>query len=184
MLCGLFNCPAADNTVPVVCVWRYILVERTSAHMWTLIHHPPMHKHRCSTTVLHQLGVWRCSWCWRIRVRIFISGGLHLSVKMKQVRRDLHAALSSVQHYNKTTSPWCTCMYSIMLILLDIDHKYTDWMELHGNISNECILLHTVKSKSYMCASCWPLARWCTKNAKLPLWDCRTCTFQEGIVGI
>ena len=55
--------PATDDTVPVKCVWRHILVERASAHMLTLIHQLSMHKHRRSTTVLHQLGVWQWGWC-------------------------------------------------------------------------------------------------------------------------
>ena len=52
-------------------VWRYILVERASTHVWTLIHQLSMHKYRWCTTVLHSLGVWRCQ---GIRISIFISG--------------------------------------------------------------------------------------------------------------
>ena len=55
--CGLFNGLATDNTVPVVCVWRHILVERASTQTWKLILQSSMHKHRWSTTVLHRLGV-------------------------------------------------------------------------------------------------------------------------------
>ena len=36
---------ATDKTVPVVCVWRHILMERASTHMWTLIHKFAMQKY-------------------------------------------------------------------------------------------------------------------------------------------
>ena len=36
---------AADDTVPVVCVWRHILVERASTQTWTLILQPSMQKY-------------------------------------------------------------------------------------------------------------------------------------------
>ena len=53
---GSLVCSAADDTVPVVCVWRHILMERACTQTWTLILQPSMHKHRWSTTVLHRLG--------------------------------------------------------------------------------------------------------------------------------
>ena len=103
---GSLVCSAADDTVPVVCVWRHILMERACTQTWTLIHQPFIHKHRWSTAVLHRLGVWKCDWCWKIRVRIFCSGGLHLLVKMYVIRSvprsisALHCVLPAVVDNN------------------------------------------------------------------------------------
>ena len=49
-------------------VWWYILVERASAHMWILIHQLPIQKYGWGATVLHRVGVQKCSWHWKVRV--------------------------------------------------------------------------------------------------------------------
>ena len=54
---SLIVVPSTTHAVSVVCAWRYILVERASTHMWTLVHQLSMYKYGWGTTVLHSLEV-------------------------------------------------------------------------------------------------------------------------------
>ena len=49
-----------DRTVKTVRVWRDVLMDWAGTRTRIVIHQTPMHKHGCSTAVLHWLGMWRC----------------------------------------------------------------------------------------------------------------------------
>ena len=65
---------APKNTVPVVCVWSYVLVERALGHSHTS---DPCTKTDGGTTFFYKLRIRRCGWYtyWGVRLGIFISGG-------------------------------------------------------------------------------------------------------------